>query len=224
MENNICIITSVIDTPNKPLSYTRTRSIYNIDERFEQTKKTIFTVKEKIPNVKIILIECSNINNTIYESYFEQICDFYINLFDNEIVRNNIFGISKSLGEGTMTIEAIKYIFNSNIEFDNLFKISGRYELTEKFQYCNFSNGHNIFKKINNDTYNIFTALYKINSETSQILYDFLVNNTSSMHNCVGYEILFGLFLKHIQYKNVSFVDTIGLHGLVACDGSVYNG
>ena len=47
--NNLILITSVICTTNKPLSYTNNRSVYSHEERFEQTKKTIETVKEKIP-------------------------------------------------------------------------------------------------------------------------------------------------------------------------------
>lgn len=36
---NITLITSVIDTPNIPLSYTNTRSVYTKEVRFEQLKK-----------------------------------------------------------------------------------------------------------------------------------------------------------------------------------------
>ena len=49
---NLVLITSVVCTPNIPLSYINTRSCYTHDERFEQTKKTIKTIKEKIPNIK----------------------------------------------------------------------------------------------------------------------------------------------------------------------------
>ena len=48
--NNLVLITSVICTTNNPLSYINTRSIYSHEERFEQTKKTIQTIREKIPN------------------------------------------------------------------------------------------------------------------------------------------------------------------------------
>ena len=47
--NNLILITSVINTPNKPLSYTKNRSVFTRNERFEQTKKTILTVREKVP-------------------------------------------------------------------------------------------------------------------------------------------------------------------------------
>ena len=41
---NFVLITSVINTPQKPLSYCKTRSIYSREERFLQLKQTI---KEK---------------------------------------------------------------------------------------------------------------------------------------------------------------------------------
>jgi hypothetical protein len=53
---NLVLITSVICIENKPLSYTNVRSIYSHQERFEQTKKTIETIREKIPNAKIFVV------------------------------------------------------------------------------------------------------------------------------------------------------------------------
>ena len=44
---NIVLITSVINTPNKPLSYSKIRSLYSRQERFEQTKKTLTGLKHK---------------------------------------------------------------------------------------------------------------------------------------------------------------------------------
>ena len=53
--DNLVLITSVINTPNTPLSYTNTRSVFSRQDRFEQTKKTIKSVREKLSNSKIII-------------------------------------------------------------------------------------------------------------------------------------------------------------------------
>ena len=135
--NNLVLITSIIKTPDTPLSYISTRSIFTHDERFEQTKKTIQTIREKIPNSKILIVECSELDNE-QDEYFKNNCDFFLNLYENQLLRNNIYSASKSLGEGTMTYYALKYIFESNILFDNLIEISGRYWLSDKFFYTNF--------------------------------------------------------------------------------------
>jgi hypothetical protein len=44
--NNLVFISSIINTPNIPLSYTNVRSVFSHEERFIQTKKTIETIKK----------------------------------------------------------------------------------------------------------------------------------------------------------------------------------
>ena len=51
---NLILITSVICITNKPLSYTKTRSVFTHEERFEQTLKTIQTIRDKIPIQKYL--------------------------------------------------------------------------------------------------------------------------------------------------------------------------
>ena len=106
---NLVLITSVINTPNLPLSYSKTRSIFSRHDRFLQTKQTIESIKNKLPNDKIIIVECSELNQEETD-YLNDMCDYVLNLWDKKELHNYIFGPSKSLGEGTMTIEALKYI------------------------------------------------------------------------------------------------------------------
>ena len=220
---NLVLITSVINTPKTPLSYSSIRSVYTRDERFDQTKKTIKSIKEKIPNCKIMIVECTDFTED-EKQYFDIECDYILNLFNNIELCKNIFGLSKSLGEGTMTIEALKYIIDNNLEYDNLFKISGRYWLSENFNYNNFKNNNIVFKKINGDINNIFTALYKIPYNKTVLLYNFLLNNIINMKNKIGYEVLFGYFLHCQNYIDILLYDPIGLAGNVTVCGSIYNG
>ena len=147
-------------------------------------------------------------------------------------MHGNIFGKSKSLGEGTMTIEALKYINDKDIKYNYLYKISGRYWLNDNFKIDNIDNIEgNVFKRINNNEKkllrinnnenNIFTALYKINEQTVDKLLKFLINNKKSMENCIDYEVLMSHFVKNIDKK---IVDRIGLSGFVTVCGSKYNG
>lgn len=218
VKKNLVLITSVINTPNKPLSYSSIRSVFTRKERFEQTKKTIKSIKDKIPNNKIIIVECTDFTKE-EKDYLEKECEYILNLWNKKELHDNIFGRSKSLGEGTMTIEALKYIEELKIEFDYLYKISGRYWLNENFKINKDDN--NVFKKINNDENNIFTALYKIDKETIHKLLEFLINNIENMKKCIGYEVLVSHFVKNI---NKNLVDTIGLSGFVTVCGSEYNG
>ena len=216
--DNLILITSVINTPNTPLSYTNTRSVFSRQDRFEQTKKTIKSVREKLSNSKIIIVECSDFNEE-ENNYFKENCDYILNLWNKKELHNYIFGPSKSLGEGTMTIEALKYIEELNLEYQYLYKISGRYWLNENFKIENIQN--NIFKRINKNENNVFTALYKIDKKTVEKLVFFLINNIENMKKCIGYEVLMSQFVKNIEK---SLIDHIGLSGFEAVCGRVYNG
>lgn len=212
---NLVLITSVINITNNPLSYTKTRSVFTSEERFKQTKKTIQTIKEKIPNNKIFLVECSNISNDT-EKYLIENVDYFINFYQNFDIRKNIESQSKSLGENTLIIKAIDYLNNNNIEYSNFYKISGRYFLSDTFDYNNFKNEKIIVKNINNDKNNVITSLFKIPKKNLNEYYLFLINNYQMMIQCIGAEVLFAMFLNKMNYENVNSLESIGVTGNIA--------
>lgn len=215
---NLVIITSVVNTPNVPLSYTNTRSVFNREERFNDTKKTFESIKKYIPNCEILLVECTDFNE-MEKKYFYENSNYIINLWDNKDAHPYIFGLSKSHGEGTMTIEALRFIINNNIECDNIFKISGRYWIDETFNYNLFENTNIIFKKINNSFDNILTLLYKIPKKYCEQLLTFLNYNQKLMLECVGYEVIFSKFCSY-NIKDIIFYDTLGVSGKVSVCGT----
>ena len=220
--NNLVLITSVICTPNTPLSYISVRSVYSHEERFEQTKRTIESVKQKIPNLKILIVECSNLSFD-QEDYLKKNSDYFLNLYNDEKIRKNTSSISKSLGEGTMTLCALQYIIDNNIEFDNLIKISGRYWLSDKFDYNKFNNNNIVIKYIDNNKDNVFTALYQLPRETIINLKTFLENKFTEMMKCIGYEVLFAIFIKS-ETKMIVNLNPIGLEGYVSVAREFYSG
>ena len=220
--NNLILITSVICTQNTPLSYTNTRSVYSHKERFEQTKKTISTIKEKIPNAKIFIVECSNLDVEQLD-YLIKNSDYFLNLYNNENVKNYTSSISKSLGEGTMTLYALNYIFDNNILFDKLIKISGRYWLSEKFYYSKFDCNNIVIKYIDNDINNVFTAIYQLPKNYAFNFKLFLEKKFNEMVNCIGYEILFSIFIKS-QCATIINLNPIGLEGFVSVAKEFYSG
>jgi len=217
---NITLITSIIHTPDLPLSYIKTRSIYSHEERFNQTKKTIETIREKIPNNKIFLIECSLLTQNETE-YFQNTVDIFINIFDthSENLISRMFTKSKAMGEGTMTIFAINYLYASKIKFENMFKISGRYWLTENFHYENFDNNNVVVKYIDNDSTNTLTSLYKLPNKYIYEWYLFLLNSETDFQQCVGYENIFAKFIKTID--GVIVLEKIGVAGNIAVSGDL---
>jgi hypothetical protein len=221
--NNLVLITSVIKTPNLPLSYIETRSVYSHEERFEQTKKTIQSVREKIPNAKIFIVECSELDNE-ESNYLKDNVDYLLNLIDQPEKVQYIYSISKSLGEGTMTIEAFNYIQQNNIEYDNLIKISGRYWLSENFNYDIFENNDIVVKYIDDNIENVFTALYKLPKDKVVTYKNYLENNLNQMFICIGYEIIFSNFLKSEDIQKIININPIGLEGYVSVAKEFYSG
>ena len=213
--NNLVLITSVICIQNKPLSYTNTRSVYSHEERFEQTKQTIQSVREKIPNSKIFIVECSNLTE-VMSKYLVENSDYFLNLYEDEKIRSNTIGLSKSLGEGTMTMCAINYIKHNNIEYDNLFKITGRYWLSEKFNYNYFNNSDIQIHYINGDRDNTCTSLYKLHKTNVEEFMNFLNRNIHLMIQCIGYEVLFAIFLKEPKSNNIIHLNKIGVNGYIS--------
>lgn len=217
---NLVLITSVICITNNPLSYTNIRSIYSHKERFEQTKITIKSVKEKIPNSKIFIVECSELDEEMTK-YLIANSDFFLNLYDNEKVKNYTTGISKSLGEGTLTIHSLKYIINNNIEFSNLIKISGRYWLSDNFNYCNFNNDDVVINCIEGNRNNVLTALYKLPKIVIVNLIEFLESKINDMIKCIGYEILFAIFINNLN-ASIKIIKPIGVEGYVAVSKTLF--
>ena len=122
-----------------------------------------------------------------------------------------------------MTICALEFIINNNIEYDNLIKISGRYWLSDNFDYSNFNCDNIVIKYINDDKNNAFTALYQLPKNVVIDFKIFLENNLKEMVNCIGYEVLFANFLKK-QNNSIKYLNPIGLEGYVSVCGTLYNG
>ena len=222
--NNIILITSVLNISTNPLSYINTRSVYSREQRFTQTIKTINTIKERLPAAIIFLVECSHLTTNETE-YLKGITDIFINLYDyenrDEIV-NKINSRSKSLGEGTITMYAFKYLLDNNIRFDNFIKISGRYWLNDNFNKDLFGNNiNNIVCPIENNRGNLCTSLYKLDYDTSMLWFNYLMKSNDKFMNCEGYEVIFGGFINSIVAElPIIYLDTIGVSGNISVCGS----
>jgi len=216
MIENLIIITSVINIPNKPFSYTDVRSTYNREERFQQTKHTIITLKNKIPNNKIILVECSELNEEEIE-YMNKNVDYFINLYGNDYLEKYIFGLSKSLGENTLILRAIDYLTDNNIQYNNLYKISGRYWLTDNFDYNNYNNNKIIYVHEKTNKNDIYSSFYKLNVKHVKSYVDFIIEHKELLVNCICAEIFLGLFINHVVDESEKIkIEFAGVAGYIA--------
>ena len=140
---NVVIITSVIHQPKssypqKPKPF----GIFNSEERFKQTFRTIDTIRNHIPQSYIILVEGSELSNDERT---------HMRTYVDDIYETNIDNYSKSAGEATLIYRYLMSDKFNDIKEDiqTLSKISGRYYLTEKFNWNNLPHTKFIVKFIN---------------------------------------------------------------------------
>jgi hypothetical protein len=154
---NIVLLTSAVYT-----NY----GIYKPQERIQQTLDTAKSAKKYIPGAVIILVDNSKVdvqNDTSAE--FEELIDlvdYYIDNSDDEDIKyfhNNVanYDIGKNVMEAMGMMKALTYI-NSDSDMmkeiadaDRIFKLSGRYQVTDKFDIAKFDNANTkdkyVFKK-----------------------------------------------------------------------------
>lgn len=217
---NIVLVTSVILTPATPLSYGK-RSVFTHEERYNQTIKTIETVKSKVPNVDILFVECSDFSNhTEWEQTLKSKVKYYVNVYNDEEKRKLVLGPYKQLGEGTLTRAGLTYIEKNKIPYNNYIKISGRYFLSDTFDYKIFENTTNVFRKLRFG--NVITTLYKMNRETASAFKNFLETSLlqlASKGDQWGYESIVAEFCKNVD---CTYIDRyLGVSGIVSCTGQL---
>ncbi|HWY37011.1 MAG TPA: hypothetical protein VNY73_00535 [Bacteroidia bacterium] len=207
------IISSVIYFKDAPLSYSKTRSKYTPEERERQTIDTIHSIKKKLPQAKIVLVE-AGLKKELSGNLLSLV-DQYIYLGDTFPVSYFSHGKNKSLGEMSSLYYASKKIERINTHY--IFKISGRYFLTENFTITSFSADGFTIKKY---TDQMSTRLYGFNAAEFTFWQKSLAR---SFWGLVGGRSVEQVLYKKIKSKITNELETIGVGGCVAPDGSSIN-
>lgn len=215
-KKNLVIITSVINTSQNKLSYTKTRSIYTHEQRFKQTCETIQSIKKYIPNSFIVLLECGNICEN-YKKILKDECDIFINYNINKTI-NNI--VHTSIYKGYSEITVISAFLNDNdiSFFDSMYKISGRYCLNNNFHYNNYNNELNCFKTINSKK--IMSGIH-----TSTVFYKITKSSFLEYIEALKQyklQVLKGSAIERIittRIKNIKIVEPLGVQGNMSVNG-----
>ena len=179
MLSDIFVITSVINTGYRPWSYTSQRSCYTKDERFNQTLETIQSIRKLNDNSKILLVECSDIDDKMTH-ILQNSVDYFIQTYNIDEVRNACLESNKKgFGEIKKLQIACDYISKNNIQFNRLFKISGRYFLNSFFDKNRYVFDKFTFKMYYHDCGS--TVLYSVPFSLFQ-LYIEKLNSTSKFY------------------------------------------
>jgi hypothetical protein len=221
MENvNVVMITSKIYVSSTPFSYVKTRSIYTKDERFNDTFDTIRSIRQYIPNSFIILYDNSHFTNTEYHE-IKNVVDCFINIHNDETVNhltNN--SIHKVFGEISHTYKMLEYLdnFYTGMQIKNIFKITGRYVIDERFQYAQYDTDETIFKRNEDvtDRAYYYTCFYKIGSAQMDFYKEIIEEVYEDIqNNCYEYEE-WEILLPILLHKRFITVDELGITQKIA--------
>lgn len=212
--DNIVLITSKIICDTTPLTYSNFRSVYTIDERYAQLIDTITSIRNNMPNVYIVLFDNSKLDEQ-KKNMLVNLTNIFLNVNNNDTL-NHFTDKTKYKFMGELAQMCFMYdIFLKNVKIKskNFFKISGRYKLNDDFNFDNFDNEDNIFKKNMNVIYEdyYYTSFYKLNCDIIpfffQNLYMLFNNSHAYMKNDCNYENIVPNILK----DKIKQIDTIGL-------------
>lgn len=224
---NIVLITSKMVVSSKPFSYVKTRSIFTKEERFIQTLHTIRSIREKIPDAFIVLVDNSKLTTIEIDSLRDK-TDYFINIIDdnelNYYTDEHELKLFSELSQQLMFYKHfIKKIDVSKIK--HFFKMSGRYYINDTFDYNIFNNDSNIFKK--NDTVTdrdyYYTSFYKLNK--NEVLHYFeSLNNIMKEKDEYTKDIVndFEVIIPR-QITNKIIVDHLGITQIFSCFNVIDN-
>lgn len=218
---NLIIITSILNISKNELSYYHIRSVFDIYKRYEQTLKTINSIKKYIPNCFILFCECSDLTNyNDIQENIEQNVDQFLNFNNNSSVKNEVNSQYKGSGENSILLEAIKYINNKNLIFDNVFKISGRYYLNDDFDFKLYNNNYNQFTLWDNNFNSYASLFYKIKFKYLNLLHTCFTYFIDKLKNGEALEILLNkYFNQYMNYQNITILDKMNISGNLSTEG-----
>jgi hypothetical protein len=220
--NDLVLIVSVINTGKVAWSYTKTRSTYSSEERYNQSLQTIDSIRKYLPGAQILFVECSEIPDEYTRTLLSKV-DYFLNQYEIDEARDAcIKSNNKGLGEATQTKLAIEYIIKNNLTFNRLFKISGRYFLTDKFVSDRYRTDCYTFKKRANTGNSIISISTVVYSFPMPFLHHFYscvcaVVEYYKIHGPRGYEEVLP-----VTCEPRNEIEIIGAAGLVAVNDEYF--
>lgn len=224
--------------------------IYTPEQRIQQTLDTAKSAKERIPGAVIILIDNSKVDvqNDDSAEFNELIdlVDYYIDNSDDPDIQhfhNNVanYDVGKNAMEALGIIKALNYIKSDDDimkdvnDATRIFKLSGRYVVTDKFDIKQFDNKNTkdkyVFKRRQaswiptTDTgvdFLLQTRLYSFTPsllDDTIVLFQNVIENMFATFNQQKYIDVEHSMAKFIPADKLVEVDTVGLQGNIAPNG-----
>ena len=203
------IISSAIYLSQKKILGGAARSAFTPEVRTTQTIETIRSIRRKVSDAFIILMELGKEKNIASE--LTALADKYVYVGNRRIVRWAADGRSRGLGEAIGLIVSKDQI---HTDADFFFKMSGRYFLTDDFDASQW-NGNSFFaRKYGNG---ISTRLYGFHRE---FFNDWQKALTRSLFQLYLSRSIEDVFPAKFGREKIREIKKIGLAGYVAPNGS----
>ncbi len=214
---NICIIVSIINS-----GYT----IFNPEQRLQQTVHTIKTVREKIPNCYIILAELSTLSEYQKKQLFSVENPQGANIlydFSTEAVTEGLLSPHKTKGACWLFINSWKKLqeINPPPHDSKIFMISGRYFLNDNFKFENYNNDKiNIRVEYEQNPLAIYTNLFSCSIQHVEYLSS-IFQMVSDRNALNMEEYLERLFYRFINLNICKQHPILGIEGLFSVNGNL---
>jgi hypothetical protein len=115
---------------------------FSPEERFQQTLKSLESVKKHIPNCKILFVDNSNSPiSTDWQLEINRYADVFYQIPHNLFsLYANLHVTRKSESEANMMYMALEKLKETNMIGKRIFKISGRYKIADTFDIKEYEN------------------------------------------------------------------------------------
>jgi hypothetical protein len=115
--------------------------VYKPDQRLEQTIETINSIRARVPDAGIVIMECTGVSPTEeQENTLRENCDYYLDYTRDPTVQalyasTDNWDIVKNGTEIMCFGRALELLEKNNVvaDYDRIYKMSGRYVLNETF-------------------------------------------------------------------------------------------
>ena len=135
LDRDIFLITSTVVPSETPLASSAKRSVFSAEERLDQTLASIASVRAKVPDALVVLLDNSDLG-AVQVRALQDAVDWLV-LFDHdpESIRFRDHS-NRGVGEAYM-LRSMHDVLDS-FRYRLLFKLSGRYRLSQQFSLEHF--------------------------------------------------------------------------------------
>ena len=217
--------------------------VYKPEQRLQQTIETINSIRARVPDAGIAIMECTGVSPTAeQEQVLRENCDYFLDYTTSPDVQaiyssTDNWDVVKNGTEILVFGRALEVLKNNNIvqEYDRVHKMSGRYLLNNEFDVdlyeldqiqdqivIGHSQASQFRPEITQVDRQYMARLWSwpaaLNDEIVQVYKDSFAFFTSRVDNG-GYVDIEHVLYKFLNRDHLTEVETLGVEGTIAPNG-----